>query len=53
MKIMKSYWCLRKHTRHAMMTDFNFNPALAPCKKAECEKWNEKQICFYCKVAGK
>jgi hypothetical protein len=44
---MESYWCSKKNSIPAMMKDpQNYNPALTPCLKAECEKWDNGE-CFY------
>ena len=39
-RCMKTYWCCRKNTMIEMMKDpHNFNSALLPCLKTECELW--------------
>ena len=50
---MKSYWCFKKNDMAVIMANPGFNLAPDPCKKAECELWNEKEMCFYCRVSGK
>jgi len=44
---MESFWCSKKNSIPAMMkAPQNYNPALTPCLKAECEKWDNGE-CFY------
>jgi hypothetical protein len=50
---MEDYWCSKKNTMLEMLKDpENYNPALIPRPKAECDPW-DKGECFYVCKAGK
>jgi hypothetical protein len=38
---MESYWCLKKNSIvNLIKSKEGFNPALTPCLKTECPKWD-------------
>jgi len=50
---MESYWYEMKNLIFEMMKDVeHFNPALVPCRKAECDQWRGGE-CIQIRKAGK
>jgi hypothetical protein len=50
---METYWCIEKNSIHEMLKDpHNYNTALIPCIKSECDKW-ENGMCFQLRKAGR
>jgi hypothetical protein len=40
-RIMETYWCCKKNSIVDNYLKPDFNPALVPCIKEKCPKWNE------------
>jgi len=50
---MESYWCMKKNSNIELMKNpENFNPALTPCLKTECDRW-DKGECINIRKAGR
>ncbi len=50
--IMKNFWCTKKNSvKDLIEKRIDFNPALLPCLKTECELWDNSE-CFHIRKAG-
>ncbi|MCK9593316.1 MAG: hypothetical protein M0Q91_15030 [Methanoregula sp.] len=53
LKIMKSYWCSQKNSMANLIKyKENFDPALVPCVRSECPRWDNGE-CIHLTKAGK
>jgi hypothetical protein len=52
-EIMESYWCTKKNSIvHWINNGEDFDPALSPCCKTECDRWDDGW-CIHIRKVGK
>jgi hypothetical protein len=50
---MESYWCCKKNSIvNWIKNGEDFDPALTPCLKSECDVWRDGE-CFYIRLESK
>jgi len=50
---MESYWCMKKNSiTNWILYGIDFDVALVPCKKIECDKWRSGE-CINISKTGK
>jgi hypothetical protein len=50
---MESYWCTKKNSIVNWINNgVDFDPALTPCLKSECDRWDDGE-CIQIRKAGK
>jgi hypothetical protein len=50
---MITYWCTKKNSMKDLIEKgIDFNPALLPCLKADCDRWDNGEY-FYIRKTGR
>jgi len=50
---METYWCMKKNSiTNWILYGIDFDVALVPCKKTECDRW-KGGVCIHICEAGK